>query len=487
MNISKHLKNFVLRTSSFVLITLLTSSALAAEVSSVIVRQQWPWSTDVKIEFKLTGVTTPVDITVHAFNGSTPLNSPSLANAITGDRYGISESGAYTLMLDPVKAFGNGRVAIGDFKVRLSVSASPANISEVIYKIVDLTSPYAVTDVTRADLLNGKYGDYVTSFSDIDPAFSTSLSDVIIWTGVTNDIYKTDKMVFRRIEAEGQSFMFQTNNTSVNGGAGIKVSFGKDYYMGVFEVTQAQYQHFIPNTVSFQAWETNALYSATRPQDRLRYATYNRATARWPDNTSHDLTSLNNGVNSFVPKLQVATGLMIDLPTEAMWEFACRAGTTTVNYTGGNGTDYAKVGRFNGNAAHFPEGTSEAETRNCSPDYFANIVGRYKPNAYGLYDMLGNCWEWCLDLYVDAASLVYTTASTDPAGPTAAQQSQYTPSAVNSAAAGNNKRVLRGAAYNQNINGGCSYRNADWAHYNTRTSAVRLCIWLDNNDGGTLQ
>ena len=466
---------------------LAASAASAATIDSVLVRQQWPWSTDVRVEYSVSGITDPVDITLAAGNGAAALDAAAVRAASKGDLHGISADGVYSFTIDPVAAFGTDQIALSSFTVTLGTTPSPANINEKIYKIVDLTSPYAVTDVTRADLLNGKYGACATSFAEIDPAFTTSLPDVLIWLDVTNDVYKTDKMVFRRINAEGQTFMFMTNTASVNGGAGISVSFGKDYYMGVFEVTQAQYHHFVPSTTSYRAYETNALYSATRPQDQLRYATYNRATAQWPENTSHNLTSLDNGVNTFVPMMQVATGLAIDLPTEAMWEFACRAGTTTVNYTGGDGTDYKKVGRFDTNRTKFPSGASEAEQRNCTPDYLANTVGRYKPNAYGLYDMLGNCWEWCLDLYVGTSSLVYTTASTDPVGPTAAQQSQYQSDAVNSSNAGNNKRVLRGGAYNQNINGGCSYRNADWAHYNTRTSAVRLCIWLDNNDEGTLQ
>ncbi len=477
--------NFIYRRISAFCLALTAFAASAATIDSVLVRQQWPWSTDVRVEYSVSGITDPVDITIAASNGAAALDAAAVRAASKGDLHGISADGVYSFTIDPIAAFGTDSIALSSFTVTLGATPSPANIHEKIYKIVDLTSPYAVTDITRADLLNGKYGACATSFSEIDPAFTTSLPDVLIWLDVTNDVYKTDKMVFRRIEAGGQSFMFMTNNASVNGGAGIRVSFGKDYYMGVFEVTQAQYHHFVPSTTSYLAFETNALYSATRPQDKLRYATYNRATARWPENTSHDLTSLNNGVHTFVPKLQVATGLMIDLPTEAMWEFACRAGTTTVNYTGSNGSDFAKVGRFASTWPGFGSIT-ENEMRNCTPDYVANIVGRCKPNAYGLYDMLGNCWEWCLDLYVGTSSLVHTTASTDPAGPTAAQQSQYQSDAVHSTVA-NSKRVLRGGAYNQNINGGCSFRYADWAHYDTRTSAVRLCIWLDNNDDGTLQ
>ena len=94
--------------------------------------------------------------------------------------YGISESGIGQFIIDPVKAFGNAKVAIADFRVELEVTESAANINEVLYKIVDLTPPYTVTDVKRKDFYNGKYGAFVTSYSDIDSEFSTSLENVQI-------------------------------------------------------------------------------------------------------------------------------------------------------------------------------------------------------------------------------------------------------------------------------------------------------------------
>ena len=105
-------------------------------IQQVIVRQQWPWSTDVKVEYKLAEVTSPVDISVKAFNGETELPLP--AEAVSGDLYGISESGIGQFIIDPVKAFGNQKVAIADFRVELELSESAANINEVLYRIVDL-------------------------------------------------------------------------------------------------------------------------------------------------------------------------------------------------------------------------------------------------------------------------------------------------------------------------------------------------------------
>ena len=97
-----------------------------------------------------------------------------------------------------------------------------------------------------------------------------------------------------------------------------------------------------------------------------------------------------------------------DLPTEAQWEYSCRAGTTTA---WNNGTDITntdqdteldKLGRYRYNHDDGKGGYSDAHT----------TVGSYLPNAWGLYDMHGNVREWCLDWYGS-----YEGDATDPKGP----------------------------------------------------------------------
>ena len=472
---------------------LLAPAALFADpsVKSVIVRQQWPWSADVKVEYALSGVDAshPVDIAVRAFNGGMELASANLEAAVSGERYGITDA-VGTLVIDPAVAFGTSQIEISNFRVELSLSPSAANINDILYKIVDLDSPYTITDVRRRDFYNGLYGNFVTNYTAIDSTFSTSLDDVLIWLDVTNEVYKTSKMVFRRIPAAGKSFQFQkgiaeATNAYYTAGEGIKVSFTKDFYIGVFEVTGEQFQRF---GGSWKIYETNELYRATRPADGLQISDWGIRgnTPLWPDSTTHTGFSATYG---WLGKFQNAVGLRTDLPTEAMWEYACRAGTDTWKYTGNEGSpvwgdaDALKIMR----AYDMPHGCASSENtdRNVTPSEGRTMtVGSFKPNAWGLYDMLGNVREWCLDYYIAPENFwkcaCYNKENNiDPVGPTV--EDGFTINGTKSPS------VQRGGSWAENPlgNGSMGRQNLP-REYNTYYNGFRLCIWLTTSDDGTL-
>ncbi len=141
------------------------------------------------------------------------------------------------------------------------------------------------------------------------------------------------------------------------------VVISKPFYMGVYEVTQEQYQAVTgknPSPSEFKA--------AKNPVVILTW----------------------NGVQEFCKRLSAKTGKTVRLPTEAEWEYACRAGTTTPFNTGATiGTDQAN---YDGNSV-YGSGRKGTFRQKLTP------VGSFKPNARGLYDMHGNAWERCSDWY----------------------------------------------------------------------------------------
>ena len=101
---------------------------------------------------------------------------------------------------------------------------------------------------------------------------------------------------------------------------------------------------------------------------------------------------------TFCKKASDHTKSTVTLPTEAQWEYACRAGTTTAFNTGDTDADLEKAGWYSTNA----QGT----THPC---------GSKAPNAWGLYDMHGNVWEWCSDWFGD--DYYAKSPAQDPTGP----------------------------------------------------------------------
>ncbi len=222
-------------------------------------------------------------------------------------------------------------------------------------------------------------------------------------SGGWTDEHKTTKLVLRRIPAGTFTMGSPTNELGrTTNEVQHSVTLTKDFYIGVFEVTQKQWERVMG---TWRSYFTNAACRDMRPVELVSYydirespGNLNDPTVHWPSN---DLVN----TNSFMGKLRAKTGLStFDLPTEAQWEYACRAGTTTALNSGKDLTDtgtcpnMAEVGRYQHN---HPGGFSTNSS--VSTDGGTAKVGSYLPNAWGLYDMHGNVREWCLDWYVSAA------------------------------------------------------------------------------------
>jgi formylglycine-generating enzyme required for sulfatase activity len=156
-----------------------------------------------------------------------------------------------------------------------------------------------------------------------------------------------------------------------------KVRITKPFYMGAFEVTQQQYETAMGrNPACFKG--------AANPVEEVS----------WKDATE------------FCSRLSEMDGAKYRLPTEAEWEYACRAGSTTPFYFGR--TISRQQANFDG---RYPQGDGrKGEDRETTIP-----VGRFAPNAFGLYDMHGNVWEWCQDWY-DSRCYANGPAD-DPQGP----------------------------------------------------------------------
>jgi len=189
------------------------------------------------------------------------------------------------------------------------------------------------------------------------------------------------------------------------------VTLSEGFFAGVFPVTQAQYVRVIAKNHASQNGGSYAPVNYVSYED-IRGSVSDGVD--WP-NTGHGTV----GSSSFLHALRSRTGLEFDLPTEAQWEFLCRAGTDSDFNDGSNlsPTNYYVGSTFYTNVqydVHLAElGWFGDATGNKGNTRSAQQVGQKNPNAWGLYDCHGNVWESCLDLY---ASITGGTAVTDPQG-----------------------------------------------------------------------
>ena len=170
------------------------------------------------------------------------------------------------------------------------------------------------------------------------------------------------------------------------------------FALGVYEVTYAEFSRFLTETGYEPAGDCrvwpNERMSADAQYDWRDPGYPHAADGREP------VACLNwTDAKAYVSWLSEKTGNTYRLPTEAEWEYAARAGSTTDFYWGDDpeaGCEYANMNDASGARNNFPWANGE-----CDDGYpHASPVGAFKPNAFGLYDIIGNVWEWTQDCYV---------------------------------------------------------------------------------------
>jgi len=157
-----------------------------------------------------------------------------------------------------------------------------------------------------------------------------------------------------------------------------KVTITKPYYMQTTEVTQGQWKAVM----------------GTEPWKGIQYV------KEGPNNAA-TCVSWNDAI-AYCKKLSEKEGKTYRLPTEAEWEYACRAGTET---RWSFGDDEKELGDY----AWYRDNVYDIDEK------YAHQVGLKKPNAFGLYDMHGNVYEWCHDYYEE--DYYQQSPAQDPTGP----------------------------------------------------------------------
>ena len=280
-----------------------------------------------------------------------------------------------------------------------------------------------------------------------------------------NPDYRTSSIVMRKIMAKDiewtmGSTTLETNNRK-DREATHKVVLTNNYYAGVFPVTQAQWA-LVQTSRPSPSYFSNPSYRAMRPVEQVSYNEIRNAANSATANTAYDWPNDPNP-GSFLGLLRARSGVDFDLPSEAQWEFAARAGNGDTKWGDGSAILNANTdanlnsfGRYYANGGK--PGTSDPDA-SCSADNATAIVGTYKPNSWGLYDTAGNVWEWCLDWREEDITSYNGRVNINPADP----------SKTISGAAGST-RIGRGGTWN-GASGYCrpAYRDSD----NPATQSLR--------------
>ena len=343
--------------------------ASKVEVTNIKCQQRYPWNGMVDIDYMVRSEDPNADVWVYPIGYDKDSNTAMAPRSLTGD--GV-----------------DAPVSNGTFRMTWKVTDDYPGFNSTAFtvKMIALTgsAPYMVVDLSGGvDAIS-----YPVSYLSSVPE------------GGWGDEYKTTKLVLRLIPPG--SFMMGSPSDEYGRGSYEDlhvVVLTKPFYIGVFEVTQKQYELVMGENPSY--YKGNM-----RPVEQVSYSNIRGSVngAGWPTHNQVD-------ANSFMGRLRSKVNMLFDLPTEAQWEYACRAGTSTALNSGKNLTATDKcppmheIGRYYYNHADGKGGYTDAHV----------TVGSYMSNTWGLYDMHGNVWEWCRDWWNYGLG---TAGTVDPKGAT---------------------------------------------------------------------
>ena len=173
------------------------------------------------------------------------------------------------------------------------------------------------------------------------------------------------------------------------------VTIARPFAIGVYEVTRDEYSRFVRATNHSPQEQSCMVNEGVKWKKLVGVDWRNLA---FPQTVRHPVVCVSwNDAAAYVEWLSEYTGVRYRLPSAAEWEYAARAGSTAPWYWGNNTEPQCRHANGADQASGFPWALG------CNDGYAkTSLVGSYQPNAFELYDMLGNAWEWVQDCYTDS-------------------------------------------------------------------------------------
>ncbi len=388
------------------------ASAAIPEVSNVTMSQAANRQVTITYQLANAPAVVTLDIQTNA-NTSAAANDPgwtSIGGQYVSNAKGdvwkpVSGKETYTITWQPNKSW------IDEYSDGFKVEANGARARVTAWPL-DNTPDYMAVDVSAAAQPNTQ--TYYPA-ADFVPG------------GVKNGIYKTTKLLMRKIMAKDVEWTMGSTTLETKRNATREathqVTLDGNYYIGVYPVTQAQWDLIQPSRLA-PSYYNNAADRAMRPVENVCYNEIRNAANSATADATYDWPA-NPNPNSFLGKLRTKTGIDFDLPSEAQWEFAARAGNGDTKWGDGSGilnsdadANLDLLGRYKRNGGGVPTGSYYADpAQSCSAANATAIVGSYAPNDWGLYDTAGNVREFCLDWYEDNITAHGGKVNIDPSAP----------------------------------------------------------------------